>query len=146
MAQDGNAALSGSVWRELFSVQAYKRTQGRMARGTTAGALALMAVYAAYSARIFLINSDLAYVYAGIVLLVGLWLSFRVVQIPKFADFLIAVEAEMNKVSWPSKSELYRSVVVVLITLIGLAAVIFGFDLIWQVLLGGLGIAGPGGG
>ena len=30
-------------------------------------------------------------------------------NMPRFADFLIAVEAEMNKVSWPSKAELIRS-------------------------------------
>ena len=42
--------------------------------------------------------------------LVGVWLGYRLVNIPRFADFLIAVEAEMNKVSWPSRGELIRSV------------------------------------
>ena len=31
------------------------------------------------------------------------WLIFRVVQFPPFAEFLIATEAEMNKVSWTSE-------------------------------------------
>ena len=31
-----------------------------------------------------------------------------VVNLPVFADFLIAVEAEMNKVSWPTRGELFR--------------------------------------
>ncbi len=35
--------------------------------------------------------------------MVGLWLCFRLVNMPRFADFLIAVEAEMNKVSWPTR-------------------------------------------
>ena len=35
------------------------------------------------------------------VLAFGLWLGYRIVNVPQFADFLIAVEAEMNKVSWP---------------------------------------------
>ena len=34
-------------------------------------------------------------------LMAGLWIGYRVVNLPSFADFLIAVEAEMNKVSWP---------------------------------------------
>ena len=38
--------------------------------------------------------------------IVGLWATYRSVNLPAFADFLIAVEAEMNKVSWPSWSEL----------------------------------------
>ena len=46
------------------------------------------------------------------VLVGGLWASFRVVQLPSFADFLISVEAEMNKVSWPSWDELIRASIV----------------------------------
>ena len=33
---------------------------------------------------------------------------------PAFADFLIAVEAEMNKVSWPTRTELFRGSMVVI--------------------------------
>lgn len=146
MAQEGNTALGGSFWRELFGVGVYKRTQGRIARNVTFGALAVMSAFAAYSLKNVLINDPLRYVYAGVLLLVGLWLSYRVVQTSRFADFLIAVEAEMNKVSWPTRSELYRSVIVVLLTLFGLAGVIFGFDLLWRLLLGSLGITGTGGG
>ena len=146
MAQEGNIASTGSFWRELFSANVYKRSQGRIARTGTFIALAVLTAFAAYSLKNLLINNELRYVYAGVVLLAGLWFSFRLVQVSRFADFLIAVEAEMNKVSWPTTSELYRSVVVVLVTLIGLSAVIFGFDLLWRTLLGGLGIAGPGGG
>ena len=32
------------------------------------------------------------------------WLIFRLVQFPPFAEFLIATEAEMNKVSWTSRT------------------------------------------
>ena len=32
----------------------------------------------------------------------GLWAAYRAVNLPAFADFLIAVEAEINQVSWPS--------------------------------------------
>ncbi len=136
----------GSFVKELFSLGVYKRSQGRIARSLTFAALAVISLFAAYSLRNWLINSPLAYAYAGGLLLVALWLSYRVVQTARFADFLIAVEAEMNKVSWPTRLELYRSVVVVLVTLFGFAAVIFLFDLVWKFLLGSLGIAGPGGG
>ena len=49
-------------------------------------------------------------------------------------DFLIAVEADMNKVSWPSKGELIRSSVVVIFVIFMLAVVLFGYDVLWQYL------------
>ena len=67
-----------------------------------------------------------------LLLLLGWWAAYRLVNLPSFADFLIAVEAEMNKVSWPTRGELYRSSIVVLVTIFALAAVLFGFDFFWQ--------------
>lgn len=77
-----------------------------------------------------------------VVILGGGWLAFRAVNIPQFADFLIAVEAEMNKVSWPTRQEMFRSAVVVIITIFGLAFVLFGYDFLWQFLLRMLGVLG----
>ena len=51
---------------------------------------------------------------------------------PAFADFLIAVEAEMNKVSWPSRGELFRASVVVLFTIIALALLLYAYDFLWR--------------
>lgn len=70
-----------------------------------------------------------------VVVLAGFWLAFRAMNIPQFADFLISVEAEMNKVSWPSRTEMYRSAIVVILTIFGLAFLLFGYDLVWQFLL-----------
>ena len=67
----------------------------------------------------------------GVLLVSGLWIAYRVVNVPGFADFLIAVEAEMNKVSWPSRAELFRASMVVLFTIFFLAAVLAGFDAFW---------------
>jgi preprotein translocase subunit SecE len=49
---------------------------------------------------------------------------------PTFADFLISVEGEMNKVSWPSRSELFRASLVVILVIFFLAALLFGYDFI----------------
>ena len=59
------------------------------------------------------------------------WVCYRLVNIPAFADFLIAVEAEMNKVSWPTRLELFRASMVVLFLIFSLAAVLFVYDLSW---------------
>lgn len=75
-----------------------------------------------------------------LLLLLGLWAAYRLVNVPGFADFLIAVEAEMNKVSWPTRGELYRSSIVVLVTIFALAAVLFVFDFFWQSVFNYLGI------
>ncbi len=77
---------------------------------------------------------------AGGLLLVGIWFGYRLVNIPQFADFLIAVEAEMNKVSWPSRAELVRSSVVVIFVIFLLASVLFAYDLIWRSLFVLIGV------
>jgi len=77
---------------------------------------------------------------AGLVVL-GMWIAFRVVNWPKFADFLISVEAEMTKVSWPTKTELYRASMVVIFTMAFLALLLFCYDAIWQLLFDALGVS-----
>ena len=52
-----------------------------------------------------------------LLLAAALWACYRLVNLPVFADFLIAVEAEMNKVSWPTRPELFRASTVVLIVI-----------------------------
>ena len=62
-------------------------------------------------------------------------MSYRVVNVPSFADFLIAVEAEMNKVSWPTRTELFRSSMVVLIMMFAFGIFLAGCDIFWKLLL-----------
>lgn len=75
------------------------------------------------------------YVIPSIVLAVGIWASFRIVNIPRFADFLISVEAEMNKVSWPSRNQLWRASMVVIVVIFFLAGLLFVYDLVLDKLL-----------
>jgi len=66
--------------------------------------------------------------------LLSIWIAYRLVNVPRFADFLVAVEAEMYKVSWPSRLDVYRNSIVVLIAIFGLSAVLYVFDFFWNVL------------
>jgi preprotein translocase subunit SecE len=77
---------------------------------------------------------------SSLLLAAGAWFSYRIVNYPRFADFLVAVEAEMNKVSWPSRAELFRSSLVVILVIFALAAVLFGYDLVWKFFFGKLGV------
>lgn len=127
----------GAFVQELFSVGLYKRNQGRIARQGTFAALAVLVALGAWSLSAF--NQDkgptLHYTIPGILLLAGLWASFRIIQMPSFADFLIAVEGEMNKVSWPSRGELFRASLVVIAVIFFLAALLFTYDLVLTELI-----------
>jgi len=70
-------------------------------------------------------------------LLLGLsiWLSWRVVNMPAFADFLIATEGELNKVSWTTQRRLVQDTIVVLLTVVLLTVYLFAWDQSWRVLL-----------
>ena len=70
----------------------------------------------------------------------GAWIAYRLVNVPAFADFLISVEAEMNKVSWPGREELIRASFVVIGVMFFLAAILFVYDFIFSKLLKLIGI------
>jgi preprotein translocase subunit SecE len=70
-----------------------------------------------------------------ILLAAGIWFLFRLVNVPRVADFLISVETEMAKVSWPSGSEVVRSSAVVIFLIFALAAILAAYDLFWWFVL-----------
>lgn len=126
---------------ELFHAGVYKRSQGRVSRQVTFAALAVLVVLGVWRmSEVLFVDPTLSFVVPGLLLLAGLWISYRVVNVPAFADFLISVEAEMNKVSWPSRGELIRSSLVVMFAIFFLAAVLFFYDLFWKFLLRVLGV------
>lgn len=65
----------------------------------------------------------------------GLWLAWRIVNVPAFADFLIATEAEMNKVSWTTQRRLVQDTIVVLVTVVLMAFYLFSMDVVWKAVL-----------
>lgn len=71
------------------------------------------------------------------ILLCGLliWFAWRVVNLPTFSDFLIATEAEMNKVSWTSRKRLFQDTIVVLTTVILMTVFLFVVDILWIKIL-----------
>ncbi|MBN2315526.1 MAG: preprotein translocase subunit SecE [Sedimentisphaerales bacterium] len=67
-------------------------------------------------------------------------LVFWLVNKPSVADFMIAAEGEMKKVSWSSRQEIVVSTSIVIIVVIMMAALLgatdFGFTLFFNWLLG----------
>jgi preprotein translocase subunit SecE len=82
---------------------------------------------------------------AGFAVVLG-WIIFRLVHFPPFAEFLIATEAEMNKVSWTNKDDLIRATTVVLTTVALMALYLFVVDRLWVFILWRLGVLQFGGG
>jgi preprotein translocase SecE subunit len=76
-----------------------------------------------------------------ILILLGLgWVAWRVVNWPVFADFLIATEAELNKVSWTTRRRLIQDTIVVLVTVLLMAVFLFVVDIVWIRVLTAPGI------
>lgn len=143
MSKEGDVAAS-SLGRSMFSMERYKPSQGRYARQGTFIALALTIVLGVWSLHRYLdgVNDNVRYVVSGALIVGGLWASYRLINMPRFADFLIQVEIEMTKVSWPTRTDLVRTSGVVMVTIFGLATVLFLYDIVWQNLLRLVGVIG----
>jgi preprotein translocase SecE subunit len=72
-----------------------------------------------------------------VLLVIGLtlWVAWRAVNVPTFSEFLIATEAEMNKVSWSTRKRLAQDTVVVLLTTLLMTLFLLVVDLFWGWLL-----------
>ena len=147
-----------AIVQELFRFGLYKRNQGQIARKATFFAFAVIVLLGVWSLGKYMggIVSNVSpndadwptwkqnLVHYGLPLILavaGLWASFRIVQMPTFADFLISVEGEMNKVSWPSRGELFRASLVVILVIFFLAFLLYAYDLMLTWFLGFLDTA-----
>lgn len=142
MATKEGVMTSRPMFRELFASGIYKPNQGRMVRQATCLAIWLVSIAGAWRFHTLVIvestrfgSSALGYLLAVAIGGLGMWIGFRLVNWPRFADFLISVEAELNKVSWPAWRELNRASIVVIFTIFFLAAILFAYDFIWQAIL-----------
>ncbi len=120
--------------------QIYKKGQGKYTRLVTlavavfiavlvAGALSSL-LYGYAVTRPPMFRFGIPTVIAIAMAVVVLWLINRV----KSADFLIATEGEMKKVSWSSKKEIIGSTKVVIITTLIMAMILFIVDLSFRLL------------
>jgi preprotein translocase subunit SecE len=141
---------TAGIWGDLLSFSVYKRNQGRVTRQVTFAALAvivglgvwrlaqLLAVQFGGDSGLTAGAGDLGvvrFLVPGVLLAIGLWLCYRAVNIPKFADFLIAVESEVAKVSWPTADDVIRSSAVIIFLIFALAAILAAYDLFWWFVL-----------
>jgi preprotein translocase subunit SecE len=122
------------LWANMLSVGLYKRNQGRLTRQLTAAGIALVIFFGAWTLSQGPLSGYDPPIRVGLPLVVcalGVWMAFRVVNWAPFGDFLISVEAEMDKVTWSSRQDLYRATVVVISTMVLLGAVLLLYDFVW---------------
>ncbi len=132
----------------LARADLYKPIQGWYARVYTALGLGL--ILAAGAWRVFDASIEfspaLRFGLPALFLLILGWVIFRIIHFPPFAEFLIATEAEMNKVSWTSKEDLVRFTTVVLTTVVLMTVFLFMVDTLWTFMLRMIGVLQFGGG
>ena len=128
----------GSFLATFVAADLYKRTQGRLVRQISGAALALIIIVCCWAVSEGALVGTITEVRMGIpiaVAVIGCWAAYRLVNHPPVADFLIGVEEEMAKVSWPAQDEVRRATVVVFITMFLLATTLAVYDLVLQQLL-----------
>jgi len=149
--QRWSVGLEASGWFDLGS---YKRNQGlRVRRFTILGVLILLGSGVYTIIHNNTINFDnwtvtLPFTKETLTLLpeaqstipllltaLTIWFAWRIVNYPVFADFLIATEAEINKVSWTSRPRLIQDTIVVLITVLIITLFLFLVDVFWSWIL-----------
>ena len=145
----GSQQRAASFWGGLLSFSMYKRQQGRVTRQVTFAAVSLalgLGVWRLAQVLPLWLGGDASssfgdelglvrFLVPGLLMAAGIWLAFRIVQTPAVADFLIAVETEMTKVSWPARDEVMRSSIVIIFLIFILAGILAVYDLFWWFVL-----------
>ncbi len=138
----------------------YKRGQGKYTRSTTFVVGAVIGVLVGHYVWKRLNGSDLGYwttssVSVGLYMVYGIPLvifagivavMYMVVNRPRSADFMIATEGEMKKVSWSSRREIVGGTKVVITTTFILAMMLWIVDMAFGMLFTWIGVLQVGSG
>jgi len=157
--RDWSLAIEEQGW---VSLRQYKKGQGIwLRRGTMIGVILIFVAGVWYYTHFHLGGSgewilglpftDMAFTVVRmprltlslVVLGLGSWFAWRLVNYPRFTDFLVSAENEMVKVYWPSWRSLWRDTAVVLVSMVLLAIFLYLMDILWTLILGRfLGVLG----
>jgi preprotein translocase subunit SecE len=132
-----------------MTLKFYKKGQGyytRMGTAIGSGVMVALGCYALYNKLegLKIATSNLkVWLQAGIpalVFLIFAWIVFKIVNSPKSADFMIATEGEMKKVSWSTKKEIVSSTKVVIVTVLLMAVILAVVDIGFAKLFQTIGV------
>jgi preprotein translocase subunit SecE len=125
----------------------YKKGQGSIARILSLAGCLLLLLWGVHSFWIYLqgfsslahdflevptvgIGIDLALIISVVVAIGGAAGVVWILNRPRLVDLLIETEAEMKKVSWPSRQEAWNSSVIVVVTVVIMMGLLFAYDFI----------------
>ena len=134
-------AESGGRKRTMM-LDIYKPGQGRHTRTITFAVGALIGAAVAYYVSEQLRGTYVYLVY-GIPVLIFVGVAagmYWIVNRPRSADFMIAAEGEMKKVSWSSKKEIIGGTKVVIATTLILALLLLAVDLAFGLVFQYIGV------
>ena len=132
----------------MMALEIYKKGQGFYTRGGTALGTGLMtalgcwALYTKLDGITGLKSETKILIQAGVPLIMFLalsWIIYKILNKARVADFMIATEGEMKKVSWSSKKEIITSTKVVIYTVIFLAVMLFAVDFCFRIMFAQMG-------
>ena len=128
------ATEDSSLLSTLVSSRIYKRTQGRMVRQVTLAVLLAGVLLGCYRMSEEYLQDAAGPIAAGVpvvAFLIGAWCVFRLIHWPRFADFLVSVQGELDKVNWATWEYLIRATGVVLVTMVIASAFLWLCDFAW---------------
>ncbi|HQX48359.1 MAG TPA: preprotein translocase subunit SecE [Planctomycetaceae bacterium] len=140
--QMSSKSAGASLLPELFRFGIYKSNQGRMVRQFTFFAIAVLAAFGCITLANGPLMPQPKSIQVGVPIAVWVfccWIAFRVVNFPRFADFLVSVESELEKVTWPGRQEVLQATIVVLFTMFFLGLFLFVIDLVWTWVFNAIG-------
>jgi len=136
----------------VAKIEIYKPGQGKYTRIVTfiSAMVVIVAGAAALSQKLSPYDlTKVPWIRFGVPTLLAVALGtvvFWLVNRQKSADFLIATEGEMKKVSWSSRKEIVGSTKVVIVTTFLMAGILFFVDIMFQLLFRQMGVIGSAGG
>ncbi len=140
----------------MATFEIYKPTQGKRVRWTTFAAGCALGLITAwwlndelqaigwFSGKAEFVNDVIRFGLPVAVVIGIAYLMFVIINRPRTADFLIATEGEMKKVSWSSRREIIGSTKVVILATLGLAVMLFVVDFLFSGLFKALRVILPG--
>ncbi|MFL5329916.1 MAG: preprotein translocase subunit SecE [Gemmataceae bacterium] len=150
-----NETMQGFEHQGWFSAAGYKPNQGKKVRRTTMLGLMVVAgcgiytllhhqtlaastdwrLWIPFAGKQLTILPDLRLTLPLLLAAAAMWISYRLVNVPPFAEFLIATESELNKVAWPTRRSLIQDTIVVLSTVVLMTLFLFFVDIAWGQIL-----------
>jgi preprotein translocase SecE subunit len=144
------SAIGNPETGNRMALTIYKSGQGywtRMLSAVGAGVLVLGGVAWLWNALSRVQGDNRIYIQAGVAAAIILGfgiLLFWILNKPSVVDFMIATEAEMRKVNWPSRREIIASTWVVILGTAFLAVILLLIDLFFTWFFMKIDVLAPG--